>query len=394
MKPLENLRVLDLSRILSGPYCTMVLADFGADVVKVERPGSGDDTRSWVPPFIGDESAYFLSVNRNKRSLTLDLKSPEGKKVIFRLAKWADVVVENFRPGTAEKLGIGYDTLKELNPRLIYCAISGFGQTGPYRDKPGYDAVGQAMGGLMSVTGYPELPPVRFGVAIADLGAAMWSLVGILSALQVREQTGRGQYLDTSLFEGQLSWLTYIAGNYFATGENPERHGSAHPNIVPYQAFETSDGALMIAIGNDSLWRKFAVAIGRPDLGDNPDYTTNELRAAHRDELIGSLSRVFKERTTDAWLEQLTQGGVPVSPIQSVADVVKDPHAAARDMFVKLQHPTVGEVTVTGIPIKFSETPGEVVTPPPTLGQHSEEVLLELGYCQDDIAELQKNNIV
>ena len=394
MKPLENLRVLDLSRILSGPYCTMVLADFGADVIKVERPGSGDDTRDWVPPLIGDESAYFLSVNRNKRSLTLDLKSPEGRGIIYKLVKWADVVVENFRPGTAEKLGIGYDTLKELNPRLIYCAISGFGQTGPYRDKPGYDAVGQAMGGLMSVTGYPGLPPVRFGVAIADLGAAMWSLVGILSALHVREETGRGQYIDTSLFEGQVSWLTYVAGNYFATGENPERHGSAHPNIVPYQAFETSDGAVMIAIGNDSLWRKFVVAIERPALGDDPKYTTNETRAAHRDELIGVLSDVFEAQTTDEWLEQLGQGGVPVSPIQSVADVVEDPHAAARDMFVKLQHPTAGEITVTGIPVKFSETPGEVVTPPPTLGQHSEEVLLELGYSQNDIAELRKNNVV
>ena len=394
MKPLENLRVLDLARVLSGPYCTMVLADLGADVIKVERPGSGDDTRGWVPPFIGDESAYFLSVNRNKRSLTLDLKSDEGKEVVYRLARWADVVVENFRPGTADKLGVGYDTLRDLNPRLIYCAISGFGQTGPYRDKPGYDAIGQAMGGLMSVTGYPELPPVRFGVAIADLGAAMWSLVGILSALRVREETGRGQYIDTSLFEGQLSWLTYIAGNYFATGQTPERHGSAHPNIVPYQAFETADGNVMVTVGNDSLWQKFAVALGLDEMAADPKYRTNEKRAEHRDELTERLSKVFRKKTTDEWLEVLDESGVPAAPIQSVADVVADPHAAARDMFVKLQHPTAGEITVTGIPVKFSQTPGEITTPPPTLGQHSEEVLKELGYGPGEIAELREQNII
>ena len=394
MKPLENLRVLDLSRVLSGPYCTMVLADFGADVIKVERPESGDDTRGWVPPFIGDESAYFLSINRNKRSITLDLKSDEGKEVIFRLAKWADVVVENFRPGTADKLGIGYEALKDINPRLIYCAISGFGQTGPYRDKPGYDAVGQAMGGLMSVTGYPELPPVRFGVAIADLGAAMWSLVGILAALRAREETGRGQFVDTSLFEGQLSWLTYVAGNYFATGKNPERHGSAHPTIVPYQAFQTQDGNVMVAVGNDSLWQKFVRALNLDDLGNDPEYHTNEGRVAHRDELVERLSAAFKEQTTDEWLKRLGEHGVPASRVQSVEEVVHDPHAAARDMFVKLQHPTAGEITVTGIPVKLSETPGRVETPPPTLGQHSEEVLRELGFEQEEIDELKEKSVI
>lgn len=394
MKPLENLRVLDLSRVLSGPYCTMVLADFGADVIKVERPGSGDDTRGWVPPALGDESAYFLSINRNKRSITLDLGTDEGKEVVYRLAKWADVVVENFRPGTAEELGVGYETLKDLNPRLIYCAISGFGQTGPYRDRPGYDIIALAMGGLMSVTGYPELPPVRFGVAIADLGAAMWSVTGILAALRARDETGRGQYLDTSLFDGQLAWLTYVAGNYFATGDNPERYGSAHPSIVPYQAFETQDSHIIVAVGNDSLWQKFTKALGLEKLGENPDYRTNEGRVAHRSDVVEKLSKVLEKRTTDEWLARLGEAGVPASPVQSVEEVVNDPHAAARDMFVKLQHPTAGEITVTGIPVKFSETPGAVMTPPPTLGQHSEEVLKELGYAQAEIAELQEKGVV
>jgi len=371
----------------------MVLADFGADVIKIEHPNGGDDTRAWVPPSVGDESVYFLSLNRNKRSLTVDLKTPEGKEIIHRLARWADVVVENFRPGTADKLGVGYDALSKLNPRLVYCAISGFGQTGPYRDKPGYDAVAQAMGGLMSVTGYPELPPVRFGVPIADLGAAMWSLVGILAALRVREETGRGQYVDTSLFEGQLAWLTYVAGNYFATGQNPERYGSAHPTIVPYQTFETQDSNIMVAVGNDRLWRKFTVTLELDTLADDPKYRTNQDREAHRDELIGKLSEVFKTRAAGEWLERLSEAGIPVAPVKTVEEVVHDPHAKAREMFVTVEHPTAGDLTLTGIPVKFSETPGAVETPPPTLGQHSEEVLLELGYSKEEIAEFKKEGI-
>src|SRR5690606_14870254 len=240
--PLSGLKVLDLSRVLSGPYCSMMLADLGADVIKVERPGTGDDTRAWGPPFVGGEAAYFLSVNRNKRSITVDLKQEEGREIVYRLARRADVVLENFRPGTADKIGVGYEQLRQINPRIVYCSISGFGQDGPYRDKPGYDAIAQAMGGIMGVTGTEDGPPMRAGVAIADIGAGMWAAYAILAALLHREKTGEGQYIDVSLLEGQIAWLTYVAGNFFASGRDPRRYGSAHPNIVPYQAFETADG--------------------------------------------------------------------------------------------------------------------------------------------------------
>jgi crotonobetainyl-CoA:carnitine CoA-transferase CaiB-like acyl-CoA transferase len=394
VKPLEGLRVLDLSRVLSGPYCTMILGDFGAEVIKVEEPRLGDETRGWLPPAVGDQAAYFLSVNRNKRSITLDLKSPEGLKVVHELARNADVVVENFRPGTAARLGVGYQDLSALNPRLIYLSISGFGQTGPYKHKPGYDAIAQAMGGLMNATGYPDLPPVRFGVAVADIGAGMWGVIGILTALSVRERTGRGQWIDTSLLESQLSWLTYVAGNYFATGRVPARQGSAHPNIVPYQAFETKDGYVMVAVGNDNLWRRFARVIGLDELADDPRFATNRDRVENREVLLGSIGKAFKTRTTAAWIELLEAEGIPVGPINSVEDVVNDPYVAAREMIVALEHPSAGTIHVTGIPVKFSETPGAIESPPPLLGEHTEEVLLELGYSLEEISTLREKGAI
>ncbi|ADU51857.1 L-carnitine dehydratase/bile acid-inducible protein F [Thermaerobacter marianensis DSM 12885] len=392
--PLHGIRVLDLSRVLSGPYCTMMLADFGADVIKIERPETGDDTRAWGPPFVNGEAAYFLSVNRNKRSVVVDLKAPEGRDLIRRMARQCDVVVENFRPGTAAKLGIGPDDLLRENPRLVYASISGFGQDGPYRDKPGYDAIAQAMGGIMHVTGEPDRPPVRAGVAIADIGAGMWAAFGILAALWERERSGRGQVVDVSLLEGQIAWLTYVAGNYFATGQVPRRYGSAHPNLVPYQAFETADGHLIVAVGNDSLWRRFCEAAERPDLAADPRYATNAGRVEHRNQLLPELEALMRSRTTAEWLERLDRAGVPAGPILSIADLARDPHVQHRQMIVSLEHPRAGVIRVTGIPVKLSATPGAIYAPPPLLGQHTDEVLEELGLPAEERRRLREAGVI
>jgi formyl-CoA transferase/CoA:oxalate CoA-transferase len=394
VKPLEGIRVLELSRVLAGPFATMVLGDLGAEVIKVEQPGQGDDTRAWGPPFVGGEAAYFLSVNRNKKSIAVDLKQPAGRQIIYRLAERSDIVVENFRPGTADKLEIGYQHLRAINPRIIYCSISGFGQTGPYRHKPGYDAIAQAMSGIMSVTGYADLPPARAGVAIADIGAGMWALVGILTALVVRQKTDRGQWMDISLLDGQVAWLTYLAGNYSATGEVPERHGSAHPNIIPYQAFPTKDGFVMVTVGNNSLWRKFAHAIGMAELADDPRFRANRDRVAHREILLRLIGERLQEKTSAEWIELLDAEGVPVGPINTVADVFNDPHIRAREMLVELTHPTAGTIQAVGMPVKFSETPAGVETPPPLLGQHTEEVLAWLSYTREQIRQLQDTGVV
>jgi formyl-CoA transferase/CoA:oxalate CoA-transferase len=385
---LAGIRVLDLSRILSGPMATMVLADLGADVVKVENTRGGDDTRQWGPPFLGEEAAYFLSANRNKRGICLDLKSPQGREVALRLADRADVLVENFRPGTAARLGLGYDELAARNPRLVYASVSGYGQSGPWSSRPGYDAIAQAESGMMSITGEPGGTPVRPGVATADIGAGMWAVIGILAALQARQSTGRGQYVDVSLLDGQLAWLTYVAQGYLATGAPPRPHGSAHPTIVPYQALPTADGYLMVAAGNDKLWRLFAGVVGLAGLAGDPRFATNPDRVRHRDELIPLLEAALAARGRQEWAKLLEEAGVPCAPIATVAEALDSPQAAARGMVAELEHPTVGRLRTVGSPLRLSDTPVALRTAPPVLGQHTDEVLAETGYTAAQIAAL------
>lgn len=391
---LTGIKVLDLSRILTGPFCTMLLADMGAEVIKVEAPGVGDDTRQWGPPFVGTESTYFLSVNRNKQSLTLNLKHPEAREVFFRLVREADILVENFRPGTMEKLGLGYPKLAELNPRLIYAAISGFGLTGPYRDKPGYDVLAQAMGGLMSVTGEPGREPVKAGMSLADIGAGMYATIGILAALQHRNVTGKGQMLETSLLETIISWQTYVATAFWATGKVPGRSGSAHPSIAPYQALRAKDQAFIVAVGNDALWQKFCTALGAPELLQDSRFTTNKDRVINRDVLIPLLEERLAADTAVNWSEKFEAVGVPAGPIYDIGQVWADPQVVAREMAVDVPHPTLGSVKVPGVPIKFSETPGVVKTAPPLLGQHTDVLLERLGYTAEQIRAMRDGGAI
>ncbi|MGM0903490.1 MAG: CaiB/BaiF CoA transferase family protein [Bacillota bacterium] len=391
MQPLTGIKIIDLTRILSGPYCTMTLADLGAEVIKIETP-NGDDTRQWGPPFIQDESAYFLSVNRNKKSMILNLKEAEGKEVFFKLIEDADVVVENFRPGTLKKLGIDYEVLKQHNKGIILASISGFGQTGSYSQKPGYDILAQGMGGLMSVTGEPGRRPVKAGFSIADVGTGMWAAFGILVALHERHRSGEGQWIDTSLLDTVVSWQTYLAGNYFASGKNPQPLGDAHPNIVPYQGFGASDGHFIVAVGNDHLWEKFVEVVGLRSLRD-PKYATNPQRVEHREELISLLDEVFQTKKVDEWLTLFEQGKIPCGPINSMSDILNDSHLLEREMVVEKDYPTLGSIKMLGIPVKFSRTPGEIKTVPPQLGENTTEILSNLGYSQEEIRRLNELNI-
>ena len=385
---LTGVRVLDLTRILSGPFSSMILADLGADVIKIEDTRAGDDTRHWGPPFHGDDAAYFHAVNRNKRSLALDLKSDAGHKLALRLADDADVVLENFRPGTAERLGLGYAQLSERNPGLIYGSVSGFGQTGPLSNRAGYDAIAQAMSGAMSITGEQEGEPVRFGVAGADLAAGMWMTIGVLAALHTRASTGVGQQVDISLLDGEVAWMTYVAQNYFATGNTPGRYGSAHPNIVPYQSFPTSDGNIMVAVGNDSLWRRFAAAVGLDDLADDPALATNPDRNVHRDQLLPRIADALRQRRSDEWTHILTDAGVPVGPINTIPQALDQPQLRARDMVVDLPHAAEGTIRTLGSPVKLSATPPTLRHASPLHGQHSVEILTSMGLSEHEVQSL------
>ncbi|HEY5223936.1 MAG TPA: CaiB/BaiF CoA-transferase family protein [Microbacteriaceae bacterium] len=385
---LQDLLVVDLTRILSGPFATMTLADLGADVIKIEQPGTGDDTRQWGPPFQGDQAAYFLAVNRNKRSLAVDLKSSKGREVVWKLAMRADVVVENFRPGTAARLGFGFDELSQANPGLVYASISGYGQTGPDAARAGYDAIAQARSGIMSVTGESDGPPVRVGVSSADLAAGMWATIGILAALHEKQRTGHGQWVDISLLDGSVAWLTYVSSGYFANGNVPQRYGSAHPTIAPYQAFASSDGYVMVAVGNDGLWNRFTSAIGRNDLASDERFLTNALRVGNRAVLIPLLEQILVTRTTGEWVDALNEFGVPVGPIQTVDQALADPQVLSRGMVAEMQHPTAGTINAVNCPIRLTRTPAAVKSAPPLLGQHTHEVLAELGFDLGEITAL------
>jgi crotonobetainyl-CoA:carnitine CoA-transferase CaiB-like acyl-CoA transferase len=373
----------------------MLLADMGARVIKVEHPERGDDTRGWGPPFVGAESAYFLSINRNKESLTLDLKHPDGRRILDQLLDRADILVENFRPGTMERLGYSYDVVAAKWPRMIYCSISGFGQTGPRRNQAGYDAVVQAEAGLMSITGEADGPPLRLGVAIADIVSGMFAAQGIAMALFARERNGRGQRVDIGMLDATAALLTYQAAAYFATGRAPERLGNRHPSIAPYETFEAKDGEFVLAVGNDDQWRRLCKVMGEPALGVDERFATNRLRLENYDALKTIVGDRLRQRTRAEWIALLTADGVPSGAVRDIGEVLGDPHLSARSMIEIVEHATVGAVRVLGVPIKLSDTPGNVRTAPPTLGQHTDQILRnDLGLSDEEIATLRRNGSV
>ena len=402
MQPLEGIRVLDLTRALAGPYCTMMLGDLGADVIKVERPGRGDDSRGWGPPFVGEpygpypgESAYFIAANRNKRSATVNLKSAEGQEIVRRLASASDVLVENFRTGVLEKMGLGYDDLRALNPRLVYCSISGYGRTGPYADRPGYDFIIQAEGGLMGIIGPEDGPPYRVGVPIVDITSGMFAATAILAALRARDQTGEGQLVDVSLLDTVVALLTNVASNYLVGGMEPRRLGNAHPNITPYEAFRARDRWFALAAANERQWAKLCDAIGRPELKEDPRFATNVERVANRPALLEALNETFAARDADEWLAELREAGLPCGPINTIPDVFEHPQAQARGLALETEHPSAGPVQLTGFPYKLSQTPAEVRQPPPLLGQHTAQVLTELlNHSAEEVAALRERGAI
>jgi crotonobetainyl-CoA:carnitine CoA-transferase CaiB-like acyl-CoA transferase len=393
--PLGGIRVLDLTRALAGPYCTMFLGDFGAEIVKVEQPHVGDDSRGWGPPFLASESAYFLSINRNKKSITIDMKAAEGVELVRRLAGAADVLIENFRPGTMERLGLGERQLRAFNPRLIYASLSGFGADGPMKDAPGYDLVVQAYGGFMSITGPKDGEPTKVAVAIIDIVAGLMLGKAIMAALFSRERTGAGQKIDTSLLEAEVACLIPYGSDYLASGRVPGRWGNAHPNIVPYQMFKTRDGHMVVGAASEGNWQRLCQAIGMPELTDDARFAKNAQRVAHREELIGILQDVFRQRDTVDWLALLNEAGLPCGPVNTIDRVFADAQVLHRKMLLEVEHPTAGTVRMAGMPVKFSSTPATLRLPPPLLGQHSEAVLQSwLNTSRADIEDLKRKNII
>ena len=402
MRPLHNIRILDITRALAGPYCTMMLGDLGADVIKVERPVSGDESRGWGPPFVGKpygsypgESAYFIAANRNKRSLTVNIQSAEGQEIIRRLAGISDVLVENYRTGDLDKLGLGYPDLHRLFPKLIYCSISGYGRTGPFAERPGYDAILQAEGGMMSITGPVDGPPSRVGIPIIDITSGMFAATAILAALHARDLTGEGQQVDISLFDSHIALLSNVASNYLVGEAAPRRLGNAHPNLAPYEAFSARDGWFILGVANERQWGMLCDMLDRPDMKTDSRFASNGARVVNRDALVDELSEIFSQRDVDDWLADIIKAGLPCGPINSIPQVFAHPQTQARNMTIESEHPTAGTVRLTGFPYKLSETPAEVHAPPPLLGEHTEEVLTSLlGYSPEDVASLRAKKAI
>lgn len=392
--PLEGIRVLDLTRILAGPYCSMILGDMGCEVIKIEKPEGGDDTRAWGPPFIEGESGYFICVNRNKKSLTLNLKNQTGREILKKLANISDVLIENFSPGTMEDLGLGWDVLSKLNPKLVYCSITGFGPTGPFKDKLGYDMVISAIGGLMSITGEEDGNPVKVGVAITDVLTGLFACCAIVSALFSRNKTGEGQRIDLSLLETQVAALINIASSYLISGKIPKKWGTAHESIVPYQAFKAKDKHFAICVGNENMWARFCKVLQIPELTTDPRFKTNPKRVENRKELIKILSELFEKKEASHWISLLDSVSIPAGPINNIEEVFKHPQVLHRNMLVEVPHPKAGNIKMVGIPVKFQKTKSEIRFPPPLLGEHTFEILSSLlGYSQDIIEDLKKNGV-
>jgi crotonobetainyl-CoA:carnitine CoA-transferase CaiB-like acyl-CoA transferase len=393
-KPLSGIRVLDLTRVLAGPFASMMLADMGAEVIKIEEPGKGDDTRHW-PPFVGGEATYFMSVNRGKRSVTLNLKAPEGQAILRKLVTKSDVVMENFRAGTMDKLGFGYRALARLNPKLVYCSISGFGESGPEAARAGYDLIVQAESGVMDLTGFADGPPVKVGNSIADLVAGLMASQGVTLALLARTRTRRGQKVEIAMLDVMAALLTYQAGIYFGTGQRPTRRGNAHPSIVPYEVFRAADAYLVLGVANNSLWERCCRVLDRPDIACDPRFDTESKRVEHRVELVPLLNEVLATRKTEEWLKRFEAEGVPAGRIKSVAEVCESEHLKARGMIVSLDHPTAGSVKVMGVPVRLHGTPGRAELPPPRLGEHTQSVLKRvLGLTAADVARLRRSGVV